>query len=193
MTGDGKHFKKYWAKRANRNAQSRRLKKAWKSIKLRNNAVRLQKERWCNPEYRTNQYKKQQIELKTKKLKNGCIICISHAKNNLGYVILRREGGIISAHRYTYQKTYGKIPMGKMVLHSCDNASCINPGHLRLGTHKDNMRDVAQRERNIKKLKISQVKEIKLMTKIPHKIISKKYGISTSMVSRILGGQRRCL
>jgi hypothetical protein len=35
-----------------------------------------------------------------------------------------------------------------LALHSCDNPSCVNPGHLRWGTHKANFADMADRDRN---------------------------------------------
>lgn len=45
------------------------------------------------------------------------------------------------AYRISYLINKGPIPNGKLVMHSCDNGNCINPKHLKLGTHKDNSDD----------------------------------------------------
>lgn len=39
-------------------------------------------------------------------------------------------------------------PDGASQLHSCDNPSCWNPGHLRWGTHAENMADMVARGRS---------------------------------------------
>ena len=50
------------------------------------------------------------------------------------------------AHRFAFEAHHGK-KAENMVLHLCDNPSCVNPYHLMDGTHKDNMRQMAERKR----------------------------------------------
>jgi len=64
-----------------------------------------------------------------------------------GYAYLSERGVRIGAHRLSYQIYKGEIPKDLFVLHSCDNPSCVNPEHLRVGTSKENMRDKVQRNR----------------------------------------------
>jgi hypothetical protein len=54
---------------------------------------------------------------------------------------------MIGAHRASWMLHFGPIPRGKFVLHKCDNGKCVRPDHLFLGTHKENMRDMAQKGR----------------------------------------------
>ena len=64
----------------------------------------------------------------------GCIV-------RGGYGQIRINGKGVYAHRYSYEKNNGAIPEGVLVRHTCNVPSCVNPNHLVLGTHQDNMDD----------------------------------------------------
>lgn len=49
------------------------------------------------------------------------------------------------AHRIAWEVTYGPVPEGLKVLHTCDNPPCCNPKHLFVGTQKDNMIDASNK------------------------------------------------
>jgi len=100
-------------------------------------------------------------------------------------------------HRYVYELNYGDIPDGMHVLHSCDNPSCINIDHLRVGTNQDNVDDRTKRNRQAKgarhgraKLTESQVRKIKYIEEGTLKEIGGKYGVSDVQVCNIKNGKQ---
>lgn len=63
-------------------------------------------------------------------------------KDRDGYGNFWTRDTYIKAHRFAYELHYKcKIPAEKLILHNCDNPSCCNPYHLRIGTQSDNLRD----------------------------------------------------
>ena len=68
-------------------------------------------------------------------------------KNEKGYGLFSFLGKMKGAHRVSWILLNGEIELGKMVLHSCDNPSCVNPAHLSLGTAKDNTADAIAKNR----------------------------------------------
>lgn len=70
------------------------------------------------------------------------------AKSGYGMIgVGRPSDRIESSHRIAWTLANGPIPGGLYVLHRCDVRRCCNPAHLFLGTHADNMRDVAEKGR----------------------------------------------
>jgi hypothetical protein len=58
---------------------------------------------------------------------------------------------VILAQRAAFSMTYGEIPAGAFVCHTCDNPLCVNPQHLFLGNNSINMKDchIKGRSKNV--------------------------------------------
>ena len=82
---------------------------------------------------------------------SGCWLWGGATSN--GYARFKFGNSEIRGHRWMYEFVFGKIPAGDhhgttCVLHLCDNPACVNPDHLFLGSHSDNMSDMKAKGRS---------------------------------------------
>lgn len=72
-------------------------------------------------------------------------------KTKSGYGRIRVNGVHWMAHRYSLSCHLGRpIADGMVVMHLCDNPSCVNPEHLKEGTQKENIEDCISKGRATK-------------------------------------------
>ncbi len=79
--------------------------------------------------------------------------CINYpilGKDGYGEIQYRKDGRKkhISAHRLVYQIVNNcTLTKDDVIMHTCDNRSCCNYKHLKKGTHKDNVQDKVNKQR----------------------------------------------
>jgi HNH endonuclease len=114
----------------------------------------------------------------------------------MGYGLFQTPEAGGYAHRYSYLLHFGAIPKGMFVCHHCDVRPCVNPAHLFIGTHAENMIDrnnKGRTSRNIvhipQRLTADQVLSIR-SEYIPRVVgsptLAKKYGVSTTTIKQII-------
>lgn len=75
------------------------------------------------------------------------------ATNNLGYGVCWCNG----KQEYAHRLAAGAKP-GEVVIHTCDTPNCINPAHLRIGTHAENSADMVAKGRQARGERCGNVK-----------------------------------
>ena len=121
-------------------------------------------------------------------------------KNEDGYGAFLYNGKMIGSHRVSWLLFNKEIEKDKIVLHTCNNPSCVNPNHLRLGTQKENVqqmfsenRDNHARGENVKvsKLKKNEPDEIRKKYENGKNmvILAKEYNVSCTCISNIISNK----
>lgn len=145
---------------------------------------------------------RQRFEAKWKRdPQSGCWLWTASTAGK-GYGQLRIPGTRrnVYAHRFSYELYRGAIPPGMQLLHSCDNPRCVNPDHLSIGTCKENLQDMKEKDRStfgernqravLSKTQVEAIKILLASGAMSQGEIAKQFGVHQVQVSRIgLGKQ----
>lgn len=134
---------------------------------------------------------------------DGCWEWTGALNGERGYGVGCFDGKTKGAHRYSYELHNGPIPDGLFVCHRCDNRKCVNPDHLFLGTHQDNMDDMVAKGRDVgmfksgernpgAKLTADDVQRLRELaaTGVSRIELAADFGISLTQVGKILRGEK---
>lgn len=105
-----------------------------------------------------------------RKQADGCIPWLGSLASGYGHLRIShpQKDEDVGAHRISYELFVGPIPAGLHVCHRCDHKYCVNPTHLFVGTHQENVQDLISKGLQIKgedrynsKLTTNDVREIR--------------------------------
>lgn len=115
-----------------------------------------------------------------------------------GYGRFKIGKSVYLAHRVAYRlHCDGLMPPGLVVMHTCDNPSCCNPAHLKLGTYAENVADMDSKDRRQQargeactyaKLTAEAVMSIR-SSPLSDRSLARLHGVSKSNVHLIRSGQ----
>lgn len=131
---------------------------------------------------------------KVRKDEDGCWRWIGHT--DTGYGSFNLKGKSVSAHRLSLAMSLGReIAPGMYACHGCRSKNCVNPAHLREGTHQDNMADRARdgtaargSQHGRSKLTDEKVRAIRQDPR-SHAALAKEYGVSAVAIGHIKRGR----
>ena len=120
----------------------------------------------------------------------GCWNCISHGTTQ-GYPQKSINRQMVYIYKIFYEEHKGKVPDDMEIRHTCDNKLCINPEHLIVGYHYDNMRDMHNRKRHKRKLIRDDAILIRNLSSIhDSRYLAKAFDVTERMINQILTFKR---
>jgi len=116
------------------------------------------------------------------------------ALKETGYGVFKQPGEkkTLRAHVFSWELHNGPIEDALWALHKCDNRKCVRPTHLFLGTHDDNMRDMAQKGRvGLQRVFLSETQKKQIVLDyqqggLTHPDLAARYNVSLATVGRVL-------
>lgn len=103
------------------------------------------------------------------------------------------KGKMVQAARFSYLIVRGD-PGSSNVLHTCDNGQCVNPSHLFLGTHLDNMRDRNRKGRArggqanaiLTEEKVREMRKLHIPHVVSYRMLGEMFGVSTCNAMKVV-------
>lgn len=120
-----------------------------------------------------------------------------------GYGVIQKggaHGGLVRAHRVSWELHHGPIPKGLNICHACDNPPCVNPDHLFLGDQKVNMSDCSAKGRarggsppgskhhqaKLTETHVTAIRHAYTAGGTSHRRLAAEYGVSRKSISNII-------
>lgn len=125
------------------------------------------------------------------------------ARNSNGYGNVKVRGKTRKAHREAYEAINGEgSAAGFVIRHRCDTPACVNPDHLEIGTHADNVHDCVNRGRHrhgdrqgsanfnakLTDVDVSYIRSVYVLghPELGRTALARKFGVSPSAIGRII-------
>jgi hypothetical protein len=155
------------------------------------------------PAFKVTRSLKMRFAAKVTKVENGCHIWTGTIQRH-GYGAIKIEDRKIDAHVASWRIANGGIavPVGMLIRHTCNCRQCVNPKHLKCGTHAENMQDAIQNGRGefmprgeevwnsvLTDRLVKQIRRMHQPGKVGARAIGKKLGLHESTVAGVLKGR----
>ena len=130
---------------------------------------------------------------------SGCWLWLGSLAGRDGRAMIRMDQEMILGSYASWLLFNNHIPLPKNIhiLHTCDMPSCVNPDHLWLGSHSDNMRDCEKKGRRFHpfgerhhQAKLSEAAVLEIRTgALSSEGYARKFGVYLSTVYKAKSGE----
>lgn len=149
-------------------------------------AVRLKPSRWGVQSDLASRFHSQVLKLGPDQCWEWTGACDTNGRGHMGYTDPTGSRRQANVPRLAYEIFIETPAPNLEVCHTCDNGKCVNPKHLYLGTHQQNMTDRAVRERGWNNLLTAdKVREIRSRRASGAKLndLAVEFGVHISTIS----------
>jgi hypothetical protein len=128
-----------------------------------------------------------------------------NASTRAGYGCLKHQGKMVACHRLSYLIHHGPITDGLFVCHKCDNRLCVNPSHLELLLHRQNVIDGIYRGREKRGVThvrgsecynaclnedlVKQIRQLRSSSNMGPSSIAKILNVSKDAIKQVIAGR----